>query len=410
MKTFAIFFLLVLTSFSLSSQICDDDEKLAVITLLTDIYANETSWNIADGQGVVIASGENFQNSTTYIDSICIPAAACLTFTVEDSFGDGIFAPGYIKMELDGIELFNISAFKSSSSVTFDCSPGQSCVDAIMISEETVTFKPEGEWYKFIPDENGLYKVSTCDDVVCDTKLWIYDDCNDILIAEGHEGTTFYGDDGDCGLQAEISGVMLGGDEYYIRVRSDANCQGDMLEISYLGPITGCTNPAACNYNPLATIDDGSCDIDGIDCPKPDLLMDVGALRNSMVIRKETNNDECLINEGCMRGYGERDIINFRTVIANVGDADYFIGRPEENPDQFDYDNCHNHYHYGGYAEYVLYDEYGQYIPIGFKNGFCVIDLTCPSQDMYQYSCNYMGISAGCVDIYDEYLASCQLG
>ena len=407
MKTFAIFFLLVLTSFSLSSQICDDDEKLAVITLLTDIYANETSWNIADGQGVVIASGENFQNSTTYIDSICIPAAACLTFTVEDSFGDGIFAPGYIKMELDGIELFNISAFKSSSSVTFDCSPGQSCVDAIMISEETVTFKPEGEWYKFIPDENGLYKVSTCDDVVCDTKLWIYDDCNDILIAEGHEGTTFYGDDGDCGLQAEISGVMLGGDEYYIRVRSDANCQGDMLEISYLGPITGCTNPAACNYNPLATIDDGSCDIDGIDCPKPDLLMDVGALRNSMVIRKETNNDECLINEGCMRGYGERDIINFRTVIANVGDADYFIGRPEENPDQFDYDNCHNHYHYGGYAEYVLYDEYGQYIPIGFKNGFCVIDLTCPSQDMYQYSCNYMGISAGCVDIYDEYLA-CQ--
>ena len=98
MKTFAIFFLLVLTSFSLSSQICDDDEKLAVITLLTDIYANETSWNIADGQGVVIASGENFQNSTTYIDSICIPAAACLTFTVEDSFGDGIFAPGYIKI------------------------------------------------------------------------------------------------------------------------------------------------------------------------------------------------------------------------------------------------------------------------------------------------------------------------
>ena len=408
MKRTVIFLALCLCGIFVNAQECLEDENIVVVEFYSDQYGYETSWNIIDGQGNELAAGENFDNTQLYIDSLCLPEWSCLTFSVFDSHGDGLLAPAYISIKLNDVEIYNITTFTKAASISFDCLPGQSCDEAIVKGEGAFPFNAEGEWFKFTPSVNGIYSISTCDNVVCDTKIWVYDECNNILIVDGHEGTTFYADLGDCGVQAEVSGVLITEDDYYIRVRAeDPTCTGDSLAISFIGAISGCTDPEACNYNPLATEDDGSCVLDGSDCPKPDLLMSVGALQSSMTVRQEINNDECLINEGCMRGYGVRDVISFRTVIANIGDADYFVGQPEENPDQFDFDNCHDHFHYGGYAEYVLYDEYGQYIPIGFKNGFCVIDLSCPSQDMYKYSCNYMGISAGCTDIYNEDLV-CQ--
>lgn len=405
MKRFAFLLLALISGTLCIAQDCALEENLVVVTVQTDPYGYESSWDIKDGQGEIIFSGGDFDNNELYIDSFCITSGSCLTFSFYDAFSDGFAPPGYASLEFNGEQLAFLTNFGAEYNTEFDCNAGQSCGDAIEVGEEIFPFNSEGEWFKFTPSINGVYRVTTCDDIVCDTKIWIYDGCGDILVVDGHEGTTFFADDGDCGVQAEVSGIMIGGDDYLIRVRSeDPACVGDSLAISFVNPILGCTDPDACNYNPLATEDDGSCVLDSEDCPSPDLLMDVGALRNSISIKQETNTDQCLINEGCMRGYGVRDVINFRTVIANVGDADYFIGAPEENPDQFDFDNCHNHYHYGGYAEYVLYDEYGQYIPIGFKNGFCVIDLNCPSQDMYKYSCNYMGLSAGCLDIYAENL------
>ena len=45
-------------------------------------------------------------------------------------------------------------------------------------------------------------------------------------------------------------------------------------------------------------------------------------------------------------------------------------------------------------------------IPIGFKNGFCVLDLVCTTGTA-QYGCGNMGITAGCGDIYSSGL-QCQ--
>jgi PKD repeat protein len=115
-----------------------------------------------------------------------------------------------------------------------------------------------------------------------------------------------------------------------------------------------------------------------------------------------------LVNEGCLQGLGTRQILRFTTTIWNIGNQDYFIGVPTAANEQFEWDPCHNHYHYEGYAEYLLYNQAGVPMPeIGFKNGFCVLDLFCPSGFTAKYTCGNMGITAGCRDTYSSALA-CQ--
>ncbi|HRF78961.1 MAG TPA: lysyl oxidase family protein, partial [Flavobacteriales bacterium] len=93
-------------------------------------------------------------------------------------------------------------------------------------------------------------------------------------------------------------------------------------------------------------------------------------------------------------------VIRFTTRIENIGTTDYYIGSPSSQPQMFSTNNCHGHAHYQGYADYILFDQSGNAIPVGFKNGFCVIDVGCYPGNTGQYGCSNMGISKGCYDIY----------
>ncbi|KZX02269.1 endonuclease I [Pseudoalteromonas luteoviolacea] len=57
--------------------------------LVTDNYANETSWELKNKQGQVIKSGNGYANTTTYTESLCL-ADETYTFIISDSYGDGI--------------------------------------------------------------------------------------------------------------------------------------------------------------------------------------------------------------------------------------------------------------------------------------------------------------------------------
>ena len=77
-----------------TSTACGDTINSKITVLLTpDTYASETSWNITDSNGVVLASeGGGFYQTTGVPVSTdyCIPLNAEITFNLFDSYGDGM--------------------------------------------------------------------------------------------------------------------------------------------------------------------------------------------------------------------------------------------------------------------------------------------------------------------------------
>ncbi len=409
--------LLVIASPSYSQ--CSSNEVEVAIQILTDNYGYETEWQLIDDNGAILASGGDggvYANNTWYGDTVCVPGDACLRFQIFDSFGDGIccsYGQGSYTVFVDGLEVATGGNFTNQAFDMFNCPPGSTCSDALVITEGSYVAPGNNTWYSFTPAENGTYAIELCDNS-CNTRLWIYDYCDGLIWAEDNTGTIYYDNDqGGCGPQAMVGAALLeGGVEYWIRIGSDnGDCTGSInWSLTYNGPVVGCMDPLACNYNPLATVSDNNCLYPGDpNCPDgPDLIVDQQALANSLYMSSmNVPQNDCQVEEGCMNGYGMRDIIRFTTHIKNIGNLDYYIGSPSANPDQFDFVNCHNHTHYKGYAEYKLYDVEGNLIPIGFKNGFCVMDLECSGGGTAQYGCSTMGISAGCGDIYSSGL-SCQ--
>jgi len=144
---------------------------------------------------------------------------------------------------------------------------------------------------------------------------------------------------------------------------------------------------------------------------QPDLILSEQALINSFRADVLLNNDQCFISEGCLGGVGNRQIIRFTTQISNIGNQDFYVGVPptslNEQTELWEFDFCHGHWHYEGYAEYNLLDSNGNPTPVGFKNGFCLADITCDEGITPKYNCTNQGISANCTDVYASNL-DCQ--
>jgi len=388
------------------AQDCEPNEVSVTLEMRTDYYSYETSWAILSLEGDTLFTNPPLADTTFYEFKFCLNPGDCSQFVIRDSYGDGFTSTGYARLFVDGEEASFFDNFGLAGSKYFNCPPGFDCDDASIIDDLNFTADLSDNWYILNVDEIGQYEISTCDNPTdCNTTIFVYLACP-IDIEDTVEGTIFYNDYNEqCGELAHVVSNLNKDLDYIVRIARDGNCGPETnITIKYLGAIEGCTDPESCNYSPLATIDDGSCiSFEDPECPEgPDLRLNPFVLSSSMYVTAYDSDDECLINEGCIKGVGRRDIIRFSTRIENIGTQDYFIGDPEEQPEQFTFDNCHNHFHYDGYAQYSLYDIYGQYIPIGYKNGFCVLDLECPQPMMAKYSCNYMGITAGCADIYDS--------
>ena len=113
------------------------------VSILTDGYGSETSWDIKDESGNVVGSGGPYSNNTQINETAIVSAQLCYTFTLYDSYGDGMCctngvgqalitdANGNVIFEGDPMNLQNFTeigqAFHTGSSVgatlDWECSP-----------------------------------------------------------------------------------------------------------------------------------------------------------------------------------------------------------------------------------------------------------------------------------------------
>lgn len=412
MKQLYVLLLALFTFTAVQAQVnCGAGQSRVIIKIVPDNFPQEVSWDLYYLQNnVFIDSGR--VNS----DTVCVNNNQCIRFTIRDAAGDGLccgYGNGAYVVLMNNDTIAHGGEYGAQEVTYFNCAPGTGCTNPAQAGIDTFTAPTPDTWYRFTPDTTGMYIISTCDlGNGCDTKLYLYDHCAGLTFDENNVGTMAYDDDGCASYQSKIQAILTAGHTYYIRV-GDYNtaCAGQTIkwQIQYTGAVHGCTDTASCNYNPLATVDDGSCIYwPNPLCAQPDLVVDGNELESSMYVADLTvGPTNCYINEGCLAGYGTRRLIRFSTHIRNIGNQDYYIGIPDTASGQYVFDACHGHYHYAGYAEYLIYDANHQPLQQGFKNGFCVLDLECSGGGTAHYNCNNMGISTGCGDIYDAGL-DCQ--
>lgn len=414
MKKFTSLIIIVLASLiSLSGQ------KMFTLKVTPDDFPNDITWEL-QGQDCrnIVLSGDLegcLPNEECVVEETMIPDG-CYTLLLRDRAKNGFQSGGY-EVFFDGQLVIEGQVFEEKIYHNFNCGSGEICENAVRLTlpdnDINVPFDKE-HWMSFTPEVDGFYRINSCGNaapgVNADTRLWIYDNCDRSLQNCGAEGAIGHSDDdATCAPGAGFDFYRLdGGTTYYLRHKSFEetwinNLQNDSLDLKVQKrpAKAGCLDPTACNYDPIADVPlANSCVYD--DC-LPDMSLDVVALRESIIVDTVFSNDLCFIEEGCLRGEGPREVVRFTTKIDNIGDADYVVGRPEVSEKLFDNNNCHGHYHHLGYAEYLLYKGEGNPEPVGFKSGFCVLDLDCSQapNTLPKYQCNYMGITVGCSDIYD---------
>jgi hypothetical protein len=104
---------------------CSDND--ITLTIVLDDYPEETTWEVTDVGGTVLASGGPYSDEgATIVEEFCLDDA-CYDFTIYDSYGDGIccaYGNGSYSLEEDatGTVLASGGAFGSSETTNF-CLP-----------------------------------------------------------------------------------------------------------------------------------------------------------------------------------------------------------------------------------------------------------------------------------------------
>tara|TARA_Y100001963_G_scaffold57943_1_gene81084 strand:+ start:407 stop:2710 length:2304 start_codon:yes stop_codon:yes gene_type:complete len=154
------YLLVILFWLSASSLLAQpDDASWLNITVQTDQYGGETSWEILS-DGNIIATSPPYQDNT--LSNITIPLqAGDYTFIIYDSFGDGIccsYGLGWYSLtNTCGLEVFNYEFESFSDTVEFTLDP---CLPVFpgCTNEESNNYNP---WATL---DDGTCNVSTCED------------------------------------------------------------------------------------------------------------------------------------------------------------------------------------------------------------------------------------------------------
>jgi len=128
------------------------------VTISTQAWGDECSWNIINNNtGAIVSSGNGYNSNSTYTINVCIPSGN-YTFNWFDSWGDGWHGGSYTVTTNTGTVLTSGSPPNGSSGSSTFTSPGSSCT-------YTVTTYPAHTYrvtLKFYRDcSNGISAPST---------------------------------------------------------------------------------------------------------------------------------------------------------------------------------------------------------------------------------------------------------
>ncbi len=91
------------------------------LNITFDAYPGETSWQITDVDGGLVASGDDYGAQTSYSEDLCF-CPGIYTFTIFDSFGDGIccaYGDGSYEIVYNGDVLISGGEFGADESQNF---------------------------------------------------------------------------------------------------------------------------------------------------------------------------------------------------------------------------------------------------------------------------------------------------
>lgn len=144
----------------------------------------------------------------------------------------------------------------------------------------------------------------------------------------------------------------------------------------------------------------------------PDLAIHLDRARIDLALgSREFEAGACELDpdEACIGAPGTRRLLWFSVETPNLGTGDVILGQPNPDNPQFSFSQCHQHFHFEGYADYELLDAEGDTVAVGRKQAFCLVDTNRFVDEPgvatdSRYSCLFQGIQRGWSDVYGSQL------
>ena len=292
------------------------DLTTVTVTFSSGTFGYETVWVLWDENNVQVGGGGNYPSNSITTETLCL-ADGCYTLYLQDSFGDG-WNGGNLVLSMNGasttytlpsgtVAVYGVSVNSECDGPPSGCTnptatnydplalvDDGSCIYAVPENDlcaNATALQPgmqlisnvnayenenvwgdcwafgsgEGEqtsvWFTFTtpadPASIHIEAIADGTNSLMDTQFGLFAECGgDMMYCDGNSGQgllsafTF-----GCGELQPNTTYILMVDGYY----------GDMgtcylnYVVTECGPVDGCTDPLALNYNPEATNDDGSC-------------------------------------------------------------------------------------------------------------------------------------------------------
>ena len=289
-------------------------EGWVAITIQGDGYGEETTWLLRDSSNNIVAGSAPLQGQYPYVEAFLPLPVGEYTFTIYDSFGDGIccgFGEGWFSINTCELDTTVYDFNSSEMSIPFEvlacpppifgcmqegaldynpwatapapCSfPPEQCGDGennIVITVTPDTYSSEISWDimtfpegNIVADGSGYTTPgvpiieAVCLPVGTEFKVNVYD-----IFGDGMCGSCYGGVDGNISVTTLCADTL-----YYVGDTTQFESIGsDILTVGLCVPPVpqGCTDPWFVEYDSQAMIDDGSCETEIIyGCTDPNSI------------------------------------------------------------------------------------------------------------------------------------------